>query len=317
MGQQFSRQNALWEQQQKMADPMYQAQLAELTAPKVNEYDSRAAAAAQYGLQPGTPEYQRFVLAGDVAAGGGEAPNSVQEYEYYKQGALDRGETPMPYEAFIIADEKATVPEGAPNIGTIPQGYEAIQDPKTLAWSMRPIPGGPEDKSVKDNLRKQNAVAATETAATAAKRALEAATNRAVDGVLGAVAAYNPESVNAEVYRQTNALKAMASIESLTAMRNASPTGAGMGNPTDRDAVLLEQKHGALDPMSPNYSRDLLDYTRALFQTIHGKEAGDALFDEQFADQIAAVVAGKPASSTAPKSNTGTTKSGLKWSIEP
>lgn len=34
MGQQFSRQNALWEQQQKMADPMYQAQLAELTAPK-------------------------------------------------------------------------------------------------------------------------------------------------------------------------------------------------------------------------------------------------------------------------------------------
>lgn len=34
MGQQFSRQNALWEQQQKMADPMYQAQLAALTAPK-------------------------------------------------------------------------------------------------------------------------------------------------------------------------------------------------------------------------------------------------------------------------------------------
>ena len=34
IGQQFSRQNALWEQQQKMADPMYQAQLAELTAPK-------------------------------------------------------------------------------------------------------------------------------------------------------------------------------------------------------------------------------------------------------------------------------------------
>jgi hypothetical protein len=158
---------------------------------------------------------------------------------------------------------------------------------------MQPIPGGPEDKSIKDNLRKQNAVAATETASTAAKRAFEAADERDVGGLLGAVAAYNPESLNAEVYRQTNALKAMASIESLTAMRNASPTGAGMGNPTDRDAVLLEQKHGALDPKSPNYPRDLLDYTRALFQTIHGKEAGNALFEEEFADQIAAVNSGK------------------------
>jgi hypothetical protein len=74
MGQQFSRQNALWEQQQKMADPMYQAQLAELTAPKVSDYDARAAAAAQYGLQPGTPEYQRFVLAGDVAVPGSADP---------------------------------------------------------------------------------------------------------------------------------------------------------------------------------------------------------------------------------------------------
>ena len=34
MGQQFSRQNALWEAQQRQNDPMYQAQLAELTAPK-------------------------------------------------------------------------------------------------------------------------------------------------------------------------------------------------------------------------------------------------------------------------------------------
>ena len=78
IGQQFSRQNALWEAQQRQNDPMYQAQLAELTAPKVNEYDSRAAAAAQYGLQPGTPEYQRFVLGGDVAVAGGGAPASFQ-----------------------------------------------------------------------------------------------------------------------------------------------------------------------------------------------------------------------------------------------
>ena len=34
IGQQFSRENAMWEAQQRQNDPMYQAQLAELTAPK-------------------------------------------------------------------------------------------------------------------------------------------------------------------------------------------------------------------------------------------------------------------------------------------
>ena len=99
MGQQFSRQNALWEQQQKMADPMYQAQLAELTAPKVSDYDARAAAAAQYGLQPGTPEYQRFVLGGDL--GGANMPAGVQELQWRaEQAGLVPG-TPE-YQSFII-----------------------------------------------------------------------------------------------------------------------------------------------------------------------------------------------------------------------
>ena len=115
MGQQFSRQNALWEQQQKMADPMYQAQLAELTAPKVSDYDARAAAAAQYGLQPGTPEYQRFVLAGDVAVpGGANLPAGVQELQWRaEQAGLVPG-TPE-YQSFII------------NGGGDPAAYRALE----------------------------------------------------------------------------------------------------------------------------------------------------------------------------------------------
>lgn len=100
MGQQFSRENAMWEAQQRQNDPMYQAQLAELTAPKVSDYDARAAAAAQYGLQPGTPEYQRFVLAGDVA-GGANMPAGVQELQWRaEQAGLVPG-TPE-YQSFII-----------------------------------------------------------------------------------------------------------------------------------------------------------------------------------------------------------------------
>ena len=133
MGQQFARQNALWEQQQKMADPMYQAQLAELTAPKVSDYDARAAAAAQYGLQPGTPEYQRFVLGGDVAVAGGGAPASFQalamqaeagglvpgtpEYQSFmlSGGAGNgTGEGPAAFQALHMQALAAGFPEGTP-----------------------------------------------------------------------------------------------------------------------------------------------------------------------------------------------------------
>ena len=134
MGQQFSRQNALWEQQQKMADPMYQAQLAELTAPKVNEYDSRAAAAAQYGLQPGTPEYQRFVLGGDPFGGtsggapasfqalamqaeaGGLVPGTPEYQSFMLSGGAGNGtgEGPAAFQALHMQALAAGFPEGTP-----------------------------------------------------------------------------------------------------------------------------------------------------------------------------------------------------------
>ena len=136
MGQQFSRQNAMWEAQQRQNDPMYQAQLAELTAPKVSDYDARAAAAAQYGLQPGTPEYQRFVLAGDVAvAGGGEGftltPGQVRfDANGNKIAAVD---APPP---------DPTVPT-TKNV-TLSDGSEAMVqwNPETQVWDAAPIPNG-------------------------------------------------------------------------------------------------------------------------------------------------------------------------------
>lgn len=136
MGQQFSRQNALWEQQQKMADPMYQAQLAELTAPKVSEYDQRAAAAAQYGIQPGTPEYQRFVLGGDLAvAGGGEG------------FTLTPGQVRYDAAGNVIASVDAPPPD--PTVPTtknvtLSDGSEALVqwNPATQVWDPAPIPQG-------------------------------------------------------------------------------------------------------------------------------------------------------------------------------
>lgn len=112
-------------------------------------------------------------------------------------------------------------------------------------------------------------------------RALGAARDRDVGGILGAAAALNPASNNAELYRQVSSLKSIASAEALNAMRRQSQTGGALGNVTEKELKLLSEQAGALDPMSPNFERDLRDYTQTMLRTIHGKEAGDAIFDAQ------------------------------------
>ena len=314
MGQQFSRENAMWEAQQRQNDPMYQAQLAELTAPKVSDYDARAAAAAQYGLQPGTPEYQRFVLAGDVAVPGGADPFAGTKeiggvlYGPDGQGGFVPLITPPaePGYAVMAPEEVAalglppgsyqrgpkgeikevggggvnvSVSNGASEVGTIPQGYELFTDPNTGARSLRPIAGGPEDRTAKDAATAANKQTATDVITGAASAARLAADERVVGGWLGAVAAINPGSQNAEVYRQVEVLKANASAENIAAMRAASPTGAALGGVSDKDLALLASKSGALDPASPNFKRDLDDYERTVLRLVHGVDAGDRIFE--------------------------------------
>lgn len=122
---------------------------------------------------------------------------------------------------------------------------------------------------------------ASDVVVNAATRALGAARNRDVGGLLGAAAAFNPSSNNAELYRQVSSLKSIASAEALNAMRRQSPTGGALGNVTEKELKLLSEQAGALDPMSPNFERDLRDYTQTMLRTVHGKEAGDAIFEAQ------------------------------------
>lgn len=167
-------------------------------------------------------------------------------------------------------------------VGTIPQGFELFTDPTTGARSMRPIPGGPEDTTKTDEAKASGTATASDIITTAAARALDANSERVLGGLFGALAAYNPGTPNAEVYRQTDVLKANAKVENLQAMRNESPTGGALGSVTEGETKMLADQAGALDPASPNYERDVKDYTRNLLRVIHGKEAGDAIFDQQF-----------------------------------
>lgn len=206
--------------------------------------------AQQAGLQPGTPEYQAFI------ASEGKGP-------LVDMSGLQIGGT-----------------GGGPQIGTIPQGYAAVPDATDPSgYRMMPISGGPEDMSGKRALQEGAREVGTQTILNAATRARKAAEERTVGGFFGQVAANNPASTNADLYRQVDVLKATATIENLTAMRLASPTGGALGALTEKEGAMLAAKAGALDPASQNFLRDLADYELTLLQTIHGPAEGQAIFD--------------------------------------
>lgn len=210
----------------------------------------------------------------------GSQPTSVQEYEYARQQGFAGT-----YDEWVTAKARA----GASNIqmgpdgkmGPIPAGYQAVVDPTSpTGVRMVPVPGGPADKQAQ---RVGNAGVASDVVNTATERALSADGERILGNVFGALASYVPGTANSEVYKQVDVLKSNATIEALNAMRAASPTGGALGSVTDRENAMLAAKAGMLDPASPNFQRDLLDYQRTLLRTIHGSAEGDRIFAEQVA----------------------------------
>ena len=214
---------------------------------------------SQLGLPPGA--YQRGPKGEIKQIGGGGTNVTVNN-----GGGPELGKLSTDY-GYVLG------PDGKPKI-----------DPATGLPVAAPVPGSPaaieaEAAAKKAELANGNAMTATDVVTSAAARAREAAKNRSVGGLFGGIAAYNPSSQNAELYRQVDVLKSNAKIENLTAMRAASPTGGALGSVTEKESEMLAAKSGALDPASPNFERDLDDYERTLLRIVHGNEAGDTIFE--------------------------------------
>jgi hypothetical protein len=184
--------------------------------------------------------------------------------------------------------------DNTPGIGKLSTDYGYVLDengqikidPQTGLPQAAPVPGSPAAQDVQKLEKSQgvkagNAKTVTDTITTAASRARDAAAKREFGGfgasVIGKI---NPYSDSAEVNRQVDVLKAQAKIGNLQSMRDASPTGGALGAVTAPELQMLADQSGALDPASPNFLRDLDDYERTLLRTIHGPEAGDAIYAE-------------------------------------
>lgn len=291
MGQQMKRGDMQYQQQLQQSDPMYQAKLAKLTAPA--EVDPWA------GTQVINGQVVRMTPNGPEAIGNFNTPDPgyqmVSPEEVARlglpEGAYQRG---ADGKISKIGGGGVTVNNdlGGPELGKLSTDYGYIMDPATgkpvidPATGLpkaAPVPGSPAAQGIAeaaatDARADSNRNTSTSVITSAASRAREAAEQRVVGGLMGAAAAYNPGSQNAEVYRQNEVLKSNAKVENLNAMRAASKTGGALGSVTEKEAQMLADKSGALDPASPNYLRDLDDYERTLLQVVHGYEAGNEIF---------------------------------------
>lgn len=143
-GNAASREQAIFAQQLAQSDPMYQAELAKLTAPAASPTAEREAFALAGGLQPGSPEWAHYMLTGQMP-GGGEAftlgegqirfgpngeviaegpaaspdqPTSVQEYLFYQEQAAQAGQQPMSYSDWDMARKAAGASRTSVDVST-------------------------------------------------------------------------------------------------------------------------------------------------------------------------------------------------------
>ena len=135
MGQQFSRQNALWEQQQKMADPMYQAQLemAQLELDKAQA--PQAPKPIEVGgvlLDPTT--FQPIFDSRTPAAGDGGFTLGQGQQRFDANGNLIASVDAPPPDPTVPTTKNVTLADGS----------EALVqwNPETSVWDPAPIPQG-------------------------------------------------------------------------------------------------------------------------------------------------------------------------------
>lgn len=320
-GNAASREQAVFAQQLAQSDPMYQAELARLTAPQPVDPWAGIQVIGDVPYRIG-PDGTAVPVEG-VSPQAADQPTSVQEYLFYADQAAQAGQTPLPYDQWDMARKAAgatsvNVGGEGQRMGSIPAGMAAVPDPTNPSgFRLEPIPGGPaaleaEAAAATADRAGQNAATATEIVTSAAQRAREANKKRAVGGIFGQWATMNPSSENAELYRQVDVLKSNAKVENLNAMRAASPTGGALGSVTEKEADMLAAKSGALDPASPYFERDLADYELTLLRTVHGFEEGNRIFAELYPEGVGGVTAG---TSAAPSAGGGTTING--YTIRP
>jgi len=174
-------------------------------------------------------------------------------------------------------------------VGTIPQGYQLVEarnDKGETVLRMEPIAGGPADVEAKELAQKAEKRAGTQQTMTdtilnEAEKARGLISNWST-GAGAFLLQGLPLTEARQLVGHVKSLQAQATIETLNAMRQESPTGGALGNVTNQENAMLAAKAGLLDPMSSPevFKQQLDDYERTLLRIVHGPEEGDKIFSQ-------------------------------------
>lgn len=213
-----------------------------------NDYERYAARERAAGREPLDEFGYRDKLRGP--GGPMSAPGKVQAD--INSGYLPSG-TPLRGEGVTVKNQSA------PQVGSIPQGYELFETPEG-AWQMRAIPGGPADAEAKaaevaderktERQNKELMVARDEIARIT--HLVENDTEipffgSTTTGLAGAVMGHIPSSDAGAVKGMLNTLKAYTAYDKLQAIRDASPTGGAVGQVSNFETRLMSAIYGELE----------------------------------------------------------------------
>ena len=240
-----------------------------------------SAFAEQYGVSPDEARNSLRRAIELTAPQTSSDPTSVREYQF----AVSQGET-RSFNEWDAARRNAgraqtnvTVagPSG-PQVGTIPQGFQLVQDPATGALRMEPIPGGPASREIEQ--AEQESDRANRQQRQAAQAAF-ARMNDTVDllgrsaervspltaGAGGALLRNVPGTPAVDLAATIDTIRARFGFDELAAMRDASPTGGALGQVTVREIEFLQSVLRNFDlSQSPQQLRANLLEAEQLYQ---------------------------------------------------
>ena len=214
-----------------------------------------------------------------------DLPSSVREYEYARNQGF--GGTFQNWQAQNPRGNSVTVntgnqPDMRPQIGTIPQGFQARFDQQTGSYQMEPIPGSDpamerQDQIEREAGRQGDVARAGGTVIQDLNRALGILDQSDQRGMFSGPAAgpfsgqfrEMPGTPAYEINQLVQSALSNVGLDTLQRMRENSPTGGALGQVPIQQQQRLEQVLGSLDVrQSPDILRDNLNRVSNLYMDI-------------------------------------------------
>lgn len=275
----YGNQRAMLEYQYRRYAAVGDEDMAKNTWDRIKMMDDEAARAGlmwnggtTYVPIPGVLDGYKATEAAKVAGRESQTrTDDIREYDLYVSQETAAGRQPVSFEAWRVS---------------VPTGYQRKQNPDG-SIAIEPIPGGPEaakaaqaaaaaDKKADSKNVASNAVDAAFENVIRIRNNATLPTNGLIGGMLSNIGGTGANDMRASL----ETLKAQASIETIQKMREQSPTGAGMGSPSDAEQKMLQASFATLEQSQSNeeFIRNLNTFRNLWLDMVHGTGNGPERF---------------------------------------